>query len=258
MSKTIDKPAEEPKKFYSPPVTVLLTLVIYFGSQFMAGFLISIIPVAKDWTNRQITDWLTNNPWATFGFMLLLQAMALLLVHFFLKQRQQSFKFIGFNRPIPKHALYALVGYGIYFLLYVVGLTLVKVLIPELDLDKEQEIGFSTTTTGINLLPVFISLVILPPLAEEIVARGFLFTGLRTKLPFIYSTLIVSLLFAAAHLNGAKEGLLWVAAIDTLILSFVLCYLRDKTGSLWPSIGVHMLKNAVAFVILFNIVDVIR
>jgi membrane protease YdiL (CAAX protease family) len=31
----------------------------------------------------------------------------------------------------------------------------------------------------------------------------------------------------------------------------VLAYLREKTGSLWPPIGLHALKNFVAFMALF-------
>ena len=149
-------------------------------------------------------------------------------------------------------------GFAAYFVLYIVGLVIAKALVPSLNLEQEQEIGFSTNTQGAALLPVFISLVILPPITEEIVARGFLFGGLRTKLPFAVAATITSVLFAAAHLGEASEGLLWIAAVDTFILSLVLCYLREKTGSLWPSIGVHALKNGLAFIVLFNIVGYFR
>lgn len=244
--------------FYSPPVTVGLTVVIYFAAQLIAGILISIVPVAKGWTSQQIADWLQANPWATFGFIALMQAAAVLLVQTFLKLRHKTFKFIGLDQPKLKYLVYVAAGYGLYFLLYLVGLVAAKLLVPSLDLNQEQEIGFSTSTSGWGLLPVFMSLVVLPPLVEEIVARGFLYSGLRAKLPYIGAAVITSLLFAAAHLNGAREGLLWVAALDTFILSLVLCYLREKTGSLWPSIGVHMLKNALAFAVLFNIVEYFR
>jgi len=51
----------------------------------------------------------------------------------------------------------------------------------------------------------------------------------------------------------ARSGqpLLWVAGIDTFILSLVLIYLREKTDSLYASIGLHMLKNTIAFLGLF-------
>jgi membrane protease YdiL (CAAX protease family) len=31
----------------------------------------------------------------------------------------------------------------------------------------------------------------------------------------------------------------------------VLCWLRERTKSLWPSILLHVTKNALAFVLLF-------
>ncbi|MGH7237402.1 MAG: CPBP family glutamic-type intramembrane protease [Candidatus Saccharimonadales bacterium] len=42
-----------------------------------------------------------------------------------------------------------------------------------------------------------------------------------------------------------------MAGVDTFILSTVLCYLREKTGRLYAGIGVHALKNFVAFAALF-------
>lgn len=245
-------------KLYGPQATVAITVFIYFASQVVAGVLIGIVPLIKHWSVEQTLSWIQNNAWATFAFVAILEAATLYLLHLFLKYRTLNFKYIGFNRPQAKHIAYALGGFAVYFVLYIVGIIVAKALVPSLDLEQKQEIGFDTATKGMELLPIFVSLVILPPITEEIVARGFLFGGLRTKLPFVSTTLITSALFAIAHLGKASDGLLWAAAIDTFILSLVLCYLREKTGSLWPSIVVHALKNGLAFVVLFNIVQYLR
>jgi len=93
---------------------------------------------------------------------------------------------------------------------------------------------------------------VLPPLVEETVFRGFVFAGLRNKLKFVWAALATSALFASAHLQiGNGQPLLWVAALDTFTLSLVLCYLREKTDSLWPGILLHALKNGIAFLSLF-------
>ena len=99
----------------------------------------------------------------------------------------------------------------------------------------------------------FISLVVLPPIVEEILVRGFLYTSLRKYLPRIWAVIIASALFAAAHLpeGNSGAGLLWVAAVDTFILSAVLIYLREKTDKLWASMMVHGMKNGIAFLSLF-------
>jgi membrane protease YdiL (CAAX protease family) len=51
---------------------------------------------------------------------------------------------------------------------------------------------------------------------------------------------------------GAESGgLLYIAGLDTFILSLFLIYLREKTDGLWASMALHALKNGVAFVALF-------
>ena len=121
------------------------------------------------------------------------------------------------------------------------------------NMNQKQDLGFSTATTGLPLGLIFISLVILPPLVEEALFRGFLYGGLRGKLKPISAALITSALFALPHTfgNDAGASLLWVASVDTFLLSLILVYLREKTGSLWPGIFLHMLKNGLAFASLF-------
>src|SRR3989344_1552365 len=102
---------------------------------------------------------------------------------------------------------------------------------------------------GVDRLLAFVGLVILPPLAEEILIRGYLYSGLRRSLAFAPAALFTSLLFGLAHLElGAAAAPLWIAAINTFVLSLVLVYLREKAGSLWPPIMVHSLNNLVAFI----------
>ena len=82
--------------------------------------------------------------------------------------------------------------------------------------------------------------------------RGFLFTGLTQKMNVVLAAIVTSIIFAAAHLQwGSGAPLLWAAAADTFTLSMVLVWLRHKTGSLWPGIGVHFIKNGIAFLALF-------
>jgi membrane protease YdiL (CAAX protease family) len=93
---------------------------------------------------------------------------------------------------------------------------------------------------------------VLPPLAEEIMVRGFIYTSFRKTMRIVPAAIITSLLFASAHLpEGGAAGPLYIAAIDTFVLSMVLIYLREKTGSLWASISLHAMKNGIAFAALF-------
>lgn len=245
-------------KLYGPIAATLITVGLYFGAQLLGGILISLVPAMKGWSEEHAKSWLTNSVWAQFLFIAIVEAISLGVVYKVLAHRKATFRDIGLTALKLKYIFQAALGFILYLIAYVVLLTVISKLVPSLNIDQKQELGFNTAAAGNDLWPIFVSLVILPPITEEIVMRGFLYSGLKTRLSILPAAIITSLLFAAAHLGeGGNSGLLWVAAIDTFILSMVLCYLREFTHSLWPGIGVHMIKNGIAFVILFNIVNII-
>lgn len=186
---------------------------------------------------------------AIFTLTLITEVLVVIAIVFLLKQLKQTWGAIGVRRPKFSDVGYMLAGFGVYLVTYMVVAGLLR---DTLDFDQRQELGFDTAVYGIDLWMVFVSLVILPPLVEEILFRGFLYTQLKRAFRTIWAAIIVSILFAAAHLQfGTGNPLLWVAALDTFILSMVLVYLRERTGSIWAGVGVHALKNLIAFSILF-------
>ena len=236
---------------WSPLETVGVTMAIYFVSQIIGGSLIYIYPLSRGWSTYQANAWFDNNVYGQFLLVLAIEGFAVLLLWLFLRRRQASFKTIGLkSSKWLRNVGYILLGYAAYFALYFALLAVAQQLI-HINADQQQQLGFQTAH-GSQLIFVFASLVIMPPLAEEILVRGFLYSGLKKGLPTIWAVLITSALFGMAHLEpGSDAPLLWVAAIDTFTLSLVLIYLREKTGSLHAPIGLHMLKNGVAFLSLF-------
>lgn len=112
------------------------------------------------------------------------------------------------------------------------------------DTNQAQNLGF-TALTGSELLIGFIVLVVLTPVFEEVVFRGFLYGRLRRiAIPWWLPAVVVSGLFALAH------GQLNVG-IDVFVLSMVACALREITGSIWAGIVLHMIKNMLAFMLTF-------
>ena len=104
---------------------------------------------------------------------------------------------------------------------------------------------------GLTSLPVSLLFLIIvgliAPLLEEIIFRGFLFGTLRNSFGPRRSMIYSSLLFAALHQS-------LTAFLPIFFLAMVLAYLYEKSGSLWPSIILHMANNTVAtlFVILIR------
>jgi uncharacterized protein len=169
-----------------------------------------------------------------------------------LRYYRASFRLIGLARAKLWDLLYAGLGFGFYFILYVVVISIIAKSFPALNVNQQQNIGFQHVTTVSTIAMAFISLVVLPPLAEEIIFRGFVFTGFRRKFGFALAAIGTSILFAVPHLLESEGGgLLWIAGIDTFILSLVLCYVREKSGRLWAGMGIHAMKNGLAFATLF-------
>lgn len=231
---------------------VAVGLVALFGSQFIVGIVLSIYPALRHWSSQRANDWLNNSIAAQFIFVLLAEILAVYIVYLFLRRYNDGFKRIGFRKPRLPDPLYGLLGLPPYFVIYFLLLNISVFFFPGLNTNEKQQVGFNNPHGSSALVLTFISLVILPPIAEEIIFRGIIYTSLKKAMPLWTAVIITSLLFAAGHLpEGGSAGLLYVGAIDTFSLSLILIYLREKTGGLWSSMTLHAIKNGIAFVALF-------
>lgn len=82
---------------------------------------------------------------------------------------------------------------------------------------------------------------IVAPVAEEVFFRGFLFAGLRDRLGLGWGIAISALIFGVVHLT---PGVL----VPIALMGAILAGLYELTGSLWPSILLHMSINALAMI----------
>lgn len=244
---------KEQKVNWTPLEAIGITLVIYFASQLAAAIGIGLVGAMAGIDSNQLSQKLETSAGWQFAFILLVETISIAALYWFMKRRKTSWQSIGWVKPKLRDIPYALAGFGIYFVTYAfIVYSLIKAYLPQVDTDQAQQLGFSTNSGGIDLIYIFLALVILPPLVEEILVRGFLFTGLKARMTLLPAALVTSLVFAAAHLQwGSGAPLLWTAAADTFVLSMVLVYLRHRSGSLWPGIGVHFIKNGLAFLALF-------
>lgn len=237
---------------WRPWTAVIYAIGVFFVAQFVATLLISIYPRLRGWNGGAGVDWLTNSVIAQFWFVLFAEMLTFGAIWWFMHRRKAGLRSIGWRYPRWWDSVAALAGFAVYFIGYAILLAIVTHLLPSLNVNQKQQLGFQNASGGFDLILTFISLCVLPPLVEETVFRGFVFTALRGSLKWIWAALITSVLFATAHLEfGSGQPLLWVAALDTFTLSMVLCYLRQETDSLWPGIMLHALKNSIAFVTLF-------
>lgn len=251
----MDGSATSPSRWpVHPIVAIVFVVALFLVAQVAATLLVGGAITALHLSSADgLSDYINNSVVGQFAFILLAEALTVTGLVLFMKARKLSLGSLGFRDPQRKDALRAVIAFVLYFAAYAVLVSALSPLLPGLDVSQKQDIGFNNAA-GYGLVLTGIALIVLAPVTEELLMRGFLFTSLRSrKAPFLVATVITSVVFASAHLLGgeAGSGLLWIAAVDTFILSVVLCYLREKTGRLWAGIGVHALKNSLAFFMIF-------
>lgn len=242
---------------FHPLQLVILAIAVFMLSQIAAAILLLIVRSLAVRLNIGTGALSDGSTVSQFLLILFVEVLAVSGVIMVVRRSGSRLHDIGLRKPHLRDILLAVLGFAAYFGVFLLLVTAAQSFIPVLNTEQRQDVGFEDAVSPLKLAMVFIALVILAPVAEEILFRGLLFSGLRKRLRFWGATLITSLLFGVAHIFGGEEGasLLWIAGLDTLVLSLVLCYLREKTGRLWAPIYLHAIKNSIAFLALFVITE---
>jgi membrane protease YdiL (CAAX protease family) len=89
-------------------------------------------------------------------------------------------------------------------------------------------------------------IVVLAPLAEELLFRGWIYTALRWRFGFAPALLTTAALFALAHWESTH-----LYALAILPIALVLGYLRERTGSARATTLFHMIYNFCGLALSF-------
>ena len=115
---------------------------------------------------------------------------------------------------------------------------------PWFNISEVQDVGFNIYMAPGERVIAFLVLVVLAPIVEEIIFRGWLYGKMRERLSAPWAIVLVSLLFGLVHFQ-------WNVGVNVFALSVVLCVLREITGTVYAGILTHMIKNGVAFYVLY-------
>ena len=121
---------------------------------------------------------------------------------------------------------------------------LMMAILPDVNWEQTQEVGYHGLYQLQDFIMAFVCLVILAPLCEEIIFRGWLYGKLRFRMPALPAILIVSVLFGIMHGQ-------WNVGVTVFAMSLGMCVLREFTGTIWAGVLLHMIKNGIAFYFLF-------
>lgn len=144
---------------------------------------------------------------------------------------------------LTRFLLYAILAVGIYLLLPWGNEALVSVW-PEgwggtwlRNWSKVSQEAQSTLIEESNIWLSLLTVGVLTPIAEELFFRGALMGWMMLRrFPRWTVILLPALLFAVMHLNP-------MGMLQIFFLALLLGYLRWASGSLWPSVGLHICNN---------------
>ncbi|MDP7034454.1 MAG: CPBP family intramembrane metalloprotease [Planctomycetota bacterium] len=213
--------------------TVLITLSILIS--------LTVLPIV---TNRSLQPLGAIDRFLASTTTSFAVALGLLLFH--LPRESQSFRHLGFRLTSDRNLLLAVLSYLLFLPTYFVSVR-TNVLVWQYSqkifhppdpvrffLDEAQQ-GQWEKAAGIILL-----VLLLGPLIEEIIFRGFLFTRLRAYGSQRTALLASALIFSISHLDPSN-------LLPLTALGLLLGWTYQKTGSILAPIWIHILHNAFTF-----------
>jgi membrane protease YdiL (CAAX protease family) len=217
------------------PWTAWVGLIAAFGAALVGALFVGIVGALAGADFDDPTP--AVNIGATVVQDLCLVAAALLFAG--MAGRPQPAQF-GLRPTSPWKALGWMVAAFVAF--YVVTLIWVAIVGGDPDDEKlPQELGVDRSTIAMLAVAFLVSVV--APIAEEFFFRGFFYGALRNWRGVLPAAIITGLVFGAIHAGSAD----WEFLLPLGVFGFLLCLLRERTGSLYPCIVLHCANNSLAF-----------
>ena len=214
----------------------------YAGVAFLVALISTVLVVgivaAATGTSSEDAD-ATFTVIATFLQDLIFVGTALLFASFTRRPRAEQFGL----RPTP---FWSAVGWAVLGIAIFYGLVAAytQILHPDAEQTVAQDLGAEQGTFG--MIAAGFMVVCAAPVAEEFFFRGFFYRALRSRYSILVAAAIDGLLFGVIHYDfSGADALLVVPPLA--LLAFIFCLIYERTGSLYPTIALHAVNNAIAF-----------
>ena len=151
------------------------------------------------------------------------------------RSRSSVLAYLGLDIPRRKHVAITVAGLAV---LIVVRVALQLALGWDMVEPWRLEIYRSTQGAG-SLIWLWLAVVVVGPIGEELLFRGFMFRGLvRAPRDAIPNIVLISLIWSLIH---TQYG--WFVIAEIFVFGLVLGLVRWSTGSTTLTILLHMLNN---------------
>lgn len=198
-------------------ISVVLLLFLYFGSLLQVKFLLN-------------------------GVMLSEFLIAGVVIAAAVYAKNDIAALFSFRMPsIASIAGSILLMLGGYLLAIVISMILLPIM-PESGQNVNETFG--VLLDGISFWQAGLIIAIIAPICEELVFRGYLFSGLRSKGSAVFAILLSSLIFGIYHMSLLK-------LFTTGFLGILLCLALEYSGSIFIPMLMHIMNNAFSVILMF-------
>lgn len=146
--------------------------------------------------------------------------------------------------PVKTHPKYYLIGilliFGLLFSLSSVNEYLIRLF--EL-MGYQRRPNFLPDISGWKVIPVFISIAVIPPVMEEIIFRGILLQNTEEGVGSVRAVFLVGFCFALYH--GSVEQ-----TVYQFICGCLFTFLAVRSRSVLPSVMMHFINNALIIILM--------
>lgn len=130
---------------------------------------------------------------------------------------------------------------GVYFAFVAISGIYVELGGFEAEDQLPDELGVDEST--VNLVLVLFLVVVMAPVAEELLFRGYVYRALRNGTGVWVAALVSGLIFGGIHLGSSPTEFI----PPLMLLGVGLALLYQWTGSLYAPVALHAFNNSIAF-----------
>lgn len=237
------------KRFFKGVGKASLYFLTYLGMQLLVSFgIVKVVDVYAQMTCKRedgtlhllkyIDKYNSIMSQGLYWAMILSGLLTILVFFIVAKIRKKKFKKSASLNKLNPATIAPIVLGGIAFN-FLISFVMNIIPFPESWIDSyATESSQLLGTTGI---PMWISVVIMAPIVEELTFRGFMYTRLKQGMNKWIAVILTSLIFGFVH-----GTIIW--AIYTFVFSLCLIFILERTKSLFGAVLFHMSFNLVGAV----------
>ncbi len=203
--------------------------------------------IATQIANGQEIDYKTvsSNIWFQVSYILINFALYILIYFLYNKTKKIRYNAIKLDFKMKWHTYLLLIGVGVLSLFgiqYFIGavdkfLELIKYPLDD-SLPVINPTGWGSYFASLLLLAV------IPAIEEELIFRGIIFNGLRSRFKDYQAILLSAAMFTLMHASLQQF-------VYPFLLGIIMAWVVMRTGSLMSSIIVHFTNNAIVVTLAF-------